>query len=265
MSADTAPEKLSKQSVRKIAVTAHLLRRELYRLKLKRRDLRRADLRLGEKAYASRAADGQAELVSRLDAVAQRVTQLRQQQVAVPSTFGEKAKVFANRIARAFQLEVLRLKRRRLLRQLGANLRQSGTNSSDEARSASAVADRVGTLEAEMRELAPQTYPWARRPLLLACLLLLVAAISGGFALRHQSTAGLAQQRGAATSGLSDAQMKKMLASQQAFQQQLLQMQAEAHRREAEQTQARIAAAERQYKEQRKRERAEAEKKQPEE
>src|SRR6266403_4256003 len=191
-------KKSLKQPLTKIAVAARLLGKELHRLKLKRVDLRHFELRLGEKAYATGATEGQAELVSKLDGVRERLTQLRRQNVEQVSTLGGKAKAFAGKTAKAVQIAAVELKRRRLLRRLGANLRQSGRNSSEEARSASAAADRVGTLEAEMRELAPQTYPWARRPLLLACVLLLLAAISGGFAVRHQNTAGLAQQRGAA-------------------------------------------------------------------
>ena len=53
--------------------------------------------------------------------------------------------------------------------------------------------------------------------------------------------------------------MKSILAQQQTFQQQLLEMQAEGHRREAEQTQARIAAAERVQREEIERRRAEQE------
>jgi hypothetical protein len=53
MSANAGSRNSSNQSLEKIAVIAHLLRRELYRLKLQRVDLPKADLRLGEKAYAN--------------------------------------------------------------------------------------------------------------------------------------------------------------------------------------------------------------------
>jgi hypothetical protein len=82
MSANAGSQNSSNQSIRKIAVTAHLLRRELHRLKLKRIDLPRADLRLGKKAYATGTANGQTELVSRLDRVAERL-QRNDQQLAV--------------------------------------------------------------------------------------------------------------------------------------------------------------------------------------
>src|ERR1700730_14235709 len=134
MSANAGSRNSSNQSLRKLAVAARVLGKELRRLKLKRMDLARADLRLGEKAYATGMADGQAELVSKLDGVAQRVTQLRQHEAEAGSTFAEKAKALANRIARAVQVGALQLKRRRILRRLGASLRQGGTNSSEEAR-----------------------------------------------------------------------------------------------------------------------------------
>ena len=134
-----------------------MLGKELRRLKLKRVDLARADLRLGEKAYATGMADGQAELVSKLDRVAQRLTELRQQRIQAASTLGEKAKVLASRIGKAIQIGALKLRRRRILRQLGAKLRQSGVNGSlkEETRSACAVAERIGSLDAELKELAP--------------------------------------------------------------------------------------------------------------
>jgi flagellar biosynthesis GTPase FlhF len=258
MSVSAQSQNSSNQLLAKLAVAARLLGKELHRLKLKRVDQARADLRLGEKAYASGTADGQAEFVSRVDGIAQRVTELRQPKAEAVSTFGEKAKVFASRIAKAVKVAALHLKRRRLLRQLGTNLRQSGANSSDEARSASAIAGRITAVETAITDLRPQTYPWTRRPLLTISLLLLLMGVGGAFMVSNQHTVTPAQQKGA----LSDAQMKKMLRSQQAFQQQLLQMQAEAHRREAEQTQARIAAAERQYREKQERDRAEVEKRQ---
>lgn len=262
MFAEREAQNSSNQSIRKIAVTAHLLGRELYRLKLKRLDLPKADLRLGQKAYATGATEGEPELVSKLDRVSERLKQLRQQERQAASTFGEKAKVLASRIGKAIQIGALKLRRRRILRQLGAKLRQSGVNSSlkEETRSACAVAERIGSLDAELRELAPQTYPWARRPLLLACLVLLLLAIGGAFALRHQSTAALAQKKRPDRLSLSDAQTKSMLTQQQTFQQQMQQMVAEATRRETEERQARIAAAARTYQEQADRQRAAQEK-----
>ena len=250
-------KKSSKQPLTKIAVAARLLGKELHRLKLKRVDLRRVELRLGEKAYTTGTTDGQSELVSKLDRVTRRLTQLRQQEVQPLSTFGGKIKALISKIAKAIQIGVLQLKRRRLLKQLGAKLRQSATNSSlaEETQLARGVADRLSSVETEITQLAPETYPWARRPLLLACLVLLLAAIGGALALGHQPTPIVAQQRGR----LSDAQMKSILAQQQAFQQQMLQMQAEMSRKEREQTQARIAAAERAQREEIERRRAEQE------
>jgi len=63
--------------LKKIAISRRLLWEELKRLKIKRLDLAKADLRLGEKAYATSMADGQAEFVSRLNEVTRRVAELR--------------------------------------------------------------------------------------------------------------------------------------------------------------------------------------------
>ena len=211
-----------------IAIAGRLLGKELHRLKLKWLDLQGADLRLGEKAYATGKVDGQSELSTKLDGVRQRITQLRERQGQTPSTFGGKVKAFATKVRKTLQIGALQLKRRRLLRRLGASLRQGGTNSSEEARSASAVADHITSVETAIADLRPQTYPWARRPLLITCLLLLLAAV-GAFALRHKPTSVLAQQRGAAgRSSLSDEQMNKVVAQQQTFQQQMQHMVAEA-------------------------------------
>jgi tetratricopeptide (TPR) repeat protein len=262
MSANAGSQNSSSHSLRKLAIAARVLGKELRRLKLKRVDLARADLPLGEKAYATGIAEGQAELVSKLDRVAQRLTELRQQRIQAASTLGEKAKVLASRIGKAIQIGALKLRRRRILRQLGAKLRQSGTKSSlaEEAQAAQGVADRLSSIETEIRQLRPQTYRWASQPLLITCLLLLLAAV-GAFALRHKPTPVLAQQRGAAgRSSLSDEQMNKVVAQQQSFQQQMQQMVAEATRRETEERQARIAAAARTYQEQADRQRAAQEK-----
>ena len=86
MSANAGSRNSSNQSLTKLALAVRVLGKELRRLKLKRMDLARADLRLGEKAYATGIADGQAELVSKLDGVAQRVTQLRQQEAEATNT-----------------------------------------------------------------------------------------------------------------------------------------------------------------------------------
>ena len=251
-----------KTVLKKMGISARLAGKELQRLKIRQIDLGKADLRLGEKAYATGATEAEPELVSRLDRVAERLTQLQRQEIEPASTFGDKAKAFASKVGKAVQISALQRKRRRILRRLGANLRQSAANSSlvEETQLARGVADRVSSVETEIRQLAPQTYPWARRPLLLVCLLLLLAAIGGAFALRHKPTPALAQQRKVAGgSSLSDAQFKKLESQAQAFREQLLRQQAEMSRQEAEATQARSAAAERAQKQDIERRRAEQE------
>ena len=149
----------------RIGVAVRLAAKELYRLKLKRIDLPKADLRLGEKAYATGTANGQTELVSKLDELTQRVTQLRQQGVEPATTFGEKVKVFASKIAQAVQVGALQVKRRRILGQLGANLQNEANSSlAEETQVARGVADRLNSIEAEIAQFRRQTYAWARRP-----------------------------------------------------------------------------------------------------
>ena len=257
-------QKFWRTFLEKMAIAERLFGKELYGLRLNRLDLAKADRRLGEKAYATATADEEAELVSKLDGVTEHLTRWQQQEIQAATTFGGRLKAFAIKAAKTVQIAALQRKRRRMLRQLGVNLRQSAANSSlvEETQLARGVADRLRSVEMEIRQLTPQTYAWARRPLLVISLLLLVLGIGGAFIISNQYRAILAQQRGAAgRSSLSDAQMKSVLSQQQAFQQQLRDMVAEAHRKEAQETQSRIAAAERQYKEQRDRERAEVQKK----
>ena len=246
--------------LKKMAIAARLFGKGLYRLRLNRLDLARADRRLGAKAYATGTAEGQVELVSRLDRVTEHITQLQRQEIEAATTFGGKLKAFAIKAAKTVQIAALQRKRRRILRQLGADLRQGPANSSlvEETQLARGVADRVSSVETEISQLTPQTYPWARRPLLLLCLLFLLVAIGGAFALRHKLTPALEQQRKVAGgSSLSDAQFKKLESQTAAFREQLLRQQAEMSRQEAEATQARIAAAEREQNENRERERRE--------
>jgi hypothetical protein len=84
-------EDIAGSVLKKIAIAARLFGKELQRNKLKWFNLRRADCRLGEKAYATGTAYREAELVSRLDGVRERLTQSRRQNVeAAPSLSGDK-------------------------------------------------------------------------------------------------------------------------------------------------------------------------------
>jgi len=264
-------QKFWRTFLKKMAIAVGLFGKELYRLRLNRLDLPRAERRLGEKAYATGTADGQPELVSRLDQVTGRVTQLRQQKSEVSSTFSGKAKALASKIGRAVQLGTLLLRRRRIQRQLGAMLRQSDANSSsaEEARHASAVADRITLIDAEITRLRTQTYPWARRPLLAACVML--ALFSGGitmFKTKH-STGQVLESTQSSRSETSAAPQPTFAGS---FEQngKLAEQSNDEHRREvlrsAEgEVQRQVAAAEQAYREQQERQRAEVEKKQREE
>ncbi|MEO6970891.1 MAG: hypothetical protein ABI217_08350 [Chthoniobacterales bacterium] len=108
-----------------------------------------------------------------------------------------------------------------------------------------------------MKALALRTYPWARRPLLLASLLVLLAAL--GLAWLSPDIAEQYPTTGQANH-LSDAQLKGIEAQSRDFSERMLKMQAEMSAREADATRQRIAAAERTYKEQADRQRAEQEK-----
>ena len=265
MPADLESQNSSKRLLRKLAVAARLLGKELYRFKLRRVDQARADLQLGEKAYATGATEGQPELVSTLDGVVARIAQLRQRAEQAASTPGQKTKAFASKVGKAVQIGALQRKRRRILRRLGANLRQDVTDESldKEKNFACALVNRISSLNADIGELAPQTYLWARRPLLLASLLLVLALIGFGSieAQRHQF--GLTNRNPATNTpdSLSQSDLQRMLAQSQKFSEESDRRQEAATRREAQATEARIAAAARTYQEQAERERLEREKK----
>ena len=97
-------QKFWRTFLKKMAIAVGLFWKELYRLRLNRLDLARAERRLGEKAYATGTAEGQVELVSRLDQVTERLTQLRRQEVEPASTFGEKAKHWQAGVGKAIQI-----------------------------------------------------------------------------------------------------------------------------------------------------------------
>src|SRR5207247_710870 len=165
----------------------------------------------------------------------------------------------------------LQLKRRRMLRRRGAMLRQSDPNSSspEEARHASAVADRITLIDAEITRFRTQTYPWARRPLLAACVML--ALFSSGitmFKTKH-STGQVLESTQSRRSETSAAPRPTFGGS---FEQngKLAEQSNDKHRRDVlrraeEEVQRQVAAAEQAYREQQDRERAEGEKRQREE
>ena len=263
----TAPEQGAQNTVfgsaiEKAFIAGRLLRYELQRMKLRRFDLAAANLELGKKAYIARVSPSQPDLIARLDALVERETQLRQSRNEPASTFGAKVKALANTTAKASQIAGLKFKRRRLLKQLGKSVRQDGATGSlaEDTQHAAMIENQIGAVETEMKQIAPQTYPWARRPLLLSCLLLL-GVVSGAAIVNHRHLPSGIQQNAA----LSQAAIDRIIAQQPEFSREVRQRQAEAAQREKEATEQRIAAADHQYKAQADSERAEREKRQREE
>src|SRR5258708_37242748 len=119
MAANREAQDSSNQPIRKIAVTAHLMGRELCHLKLKCLDLPKAYLRLGKQGYTIGAAEEHAELTSQLDAIQKRLTHLGQPNDKSAVTFGTKVTALLKSASRAAQVVALPIKRLRLLKQLG--------------------------------------------------------------------------------------------------------------------------------------------------
>jgi chemotaxis protein histidine kinase CheA len=254
-----------KAFLKKTGIAARLLVKEIYRRKLKWFDLRRADYQLGKKAYESGLASEQTQLISRLDGLGERLAHLRQSSGEPTSTIGQKAKASLRAFAKAVQIGWLKLTQRRTLKQLGASLRQEATDESleKEKNFACVLVNRISSLNADIGELAPQTYPWARRPLLLASLLVVLVLIGFGSmeVRRHQLGLTNRNPRTDTSGSLSQSDLQGMLAQGQRFSEETDRRQEEAARREAQATAARIAAAARTYQEQAERERLEREKK----
>src|ERR1700674_5600937 len=259
------PKKFWKTFLEKMAIAALLFGKEVYRKKLKWFDLRRADYRLGKRAYSLGKLEGQTQLGSLLDILSERLAHLRQSGGESTSTFARKAKAILWSTTKAIRICCLKLGRRRTLKQLGAKLREAVTDESlaQEQNSACALANQVRSLDTGIGQLAPQTYPWARRPLLLTFLLLLGALIGFGTIEAHRHQLGLTNWRlRTDTSGsLSQADVQRILAQGQKFAEESARRQEEASRREAQGMEARIAAAARTYQEQAERDQLEREKK----
>ena len=262
MPADVESQNTSKQLSVKLAVTARLLAQELYQLKLKHLDSPKADLRLGKQGYAIGPAKEHAELTPQLNAIEKRLTELGQPDDKSAVTFGGKVKALLKSAGRAAQVVALRTKRRRLLKQLGRAIRQRPATTAslaNETQSANAVVERIRSAGIQIEALRQQTYPWARRPLLISSLLLLVA-IAALASLEINQPAPLLARRESTASDLSDEQFKSLEAQTSAFREQLARQQAEFHRQEQESTQRLIAAKERAFQEKNDREEAAKEK-----
>ena len=238
--------------LRKIAIAARLFGKELQRNKLKWFDLRRADYRLGEKMLAAGVSAEHSQFAQRVNQIDDRLMSLRQLEHKSSDAFGEKLTAWWSRMVRKAKIAALERKRRSTLKQLGAAVRKSlspNVPPSDEAHAASQIAEKIGNIDASIRELRASTYVWARRPFLTSSLVLLLAIVGlASFKTQKQS---LFVRQDNSSSSLSEDQFKAIQSQTQAFRDQLLRQQAELHRQEADATQARMAAAERQSKEQR--------------
>jgi tetratricopeptide (TPR) repeat protein len=275
---------------RKIAIATRLFGKELQRGKLKWFDLQRADYRLGEKMLAAGVSVEHFQFAQRVNQIDDRLTSLRQLEQKSSGTFREKVKAWWSGMVRTARIAALKRKRRSTLKQLGAAVRKSSDPNvlpSDEAHAASQIAEKIGSIDASIRELRSSTYVWARRPLLASSLILLLAVV--GLALfKAQRQQSLFVRQNNRPSSLSDEQFKKIESQTQAFREQMLRQQAELLHQETEAKQARIAAksdeqrrdvlrraqeevqrqvaaAEDAYKKQQERQRAEAKKRQREE
>jgi uncharacterized repeat protein (TIGR03803 family) len=245
--------------LQKLGATARLAIKQAYRQRLKRVDLPKANLQLGRKAYSLRVPQEQTDAFLRVDRQNEIIASLRRSDDKPAATFGRKVKAWMSAVFRAAQIAIHKIKRRGLLKKIGASVRENPAVVRDltaETMSAKAVVGKIRDVDESIQELAALTYFWARRPLLLSVLLLVIAFAGWASVKRMQQTRSAPSKN-----SLSSDQLERILKEGETFAQQTQRRQEEANRKETEAMQERIAAAERAYKEQSDRERAEREKK----
>lgn len=207
----------------KLVVAASLLKVHSFRRKREWVDLRMAEFRVGVKAYSSGVLlSGQEDLATRLIEVQLSLASLKD---VVPGSrknpFVKVKRCFGS-LGRAMSRVVLVLKKNRLLRALGAALRKADCAAKSwamEASEANGIGNEIRILEEKMKDLERNTYPWARRPMWLATLFLvlvvggIVIAMVSGPAGRAFSQAPLALDTGSAKFKAFESQFKAFMAA----------------------------------------------------
>jgi GYF domain 2 len=167
----------------KLGVAASLLKAQSFRRKRQWMDLRMAEYRVGENAYNSGVLlSGQEDIAAQLIDVQLSLARLKD----VGPDSGNNRFVKVKRCFRvtgtALRWVVLVIKKHRLLRALGGALRKADCGAKSwamEASAANGIVNEIRILEEKMKELQRNTYPWARRPIWLATvfMVLLVGGI----------------------------------------------------------------------------------------
>ena len=184
-----SPSPFWKTFLQKMAIAARLAGKEIYRNKLRWFDLRRADYQLGKKAYDSRLPlPGQSQRSDRLDRLQNRIRELGQEVASGPS-LKEKSLATLKGAGRAMKIQLLKLRRRRLLRKLGRRIAEeqiADTSLAAETGEVKAASEKLRSVNAEIQTLAAQTYVWARRPLLISAIVLGLTIIFAGIAFEQE-------------------------------------------------------------------------------
>lgn len=184
------PVLFSKTFLKKMAISLRILGKELRRKKLKCFDLRNAHRCLGKKVYEVRSSlANQNPTFDHLDRIHKRIAALREP-IACVSSFKEKLKTVLKRSEKIMKIQLLKFKRRRLFAKLGRHIAAHEVNDSEVATEVAAVktnAYKISAVDREIKELAAGTYPWARRPLRIATLLVVIVC---GTLVYHQTLAG---------------------------------------------------------------------------
>src|SRR5206468_5660742 len=154
----------------KMAITARLAGKEVYRHKLRWFDLRRAHYRLGRRAYERRlVVPNTTGTIERLDDLQKRIETLGQSETS-GSSFKEKLNTAVRRSGKIMKIQMLKFRRKRLLRKLGCRIAEEQVPDNSlaaETGQVKAASEKQRLVDAEIQSLAAHTYVWARRPLLI--------------------------------------------------------------------------------------------------
>jgi hypothetical protein len=117
-----------------------------------------------------------------------RIGPLSQSEPFDPS-FKEKLKTSARRIVKTMKIQILKLRRKRLLRKVGRQIAEekiADNSLAAETREVQTASEKLQSVDAEIQALATQTYVWARRPLLTGSVVLALAIIFAGVAYEQE-------------------------------------------------------------------------------
>lgn len=165
--------------VGKAKEAGHLAQIQAQRKKLEVVDLKQADHKTGQKAYDNKIdPDKHPEIRAQIADVKQQIETLRNHVEEEAKTFTDKAKAAANAAGRTAKVEALNLKLLSLFADLGKGLRTGGNNNpalTDELAAGHKITETLRELDSEIESVSAKTFTWAKQPLLIAAVVVVLA------------------------------------------------------------------------------------------